>query len=170
MLIDDMSLELFGAIQDIWQENEQRLPDNMRDPQIVESLLLKDNKATQWYMIADTAALLVVGDINPELNASVLLLNHEFAEIGEILHEMREVITALDLKRLTASVPGPVKDVQRALEQVGFRREGHLRRSMVWNGRLVGTDIYGLYRDPARESRREVNHDARQEATKEVRA
>jgi len=117
MLIEDMTPDLHKAICEIWQENSSRLADEMRDLEVVDNLLFADGGATQWHVILDRPTLMVVGEIKPGLSASILLLNHQFAEIGEIFHELREVIDTLELKRLTASVPGPVKDVQRALER-----------------------------------------------------
>lgn len=166
MLIQDMTVDLTEALLAMWEENASRLPDALRPPAVMESFLFEDGGLTQLHIVDDSPTVVVVGDIQPGLNASVLLLGHENSDIGSLLREMRNIIDELELKRLTANVPAPVKDVQRTLVNVGFRKEGHLRRSIYYDGRLVGQDIYGMYRDPPREARRpkDVKHEEKQEA------
>ena len=154
MQITNMTEEIYSALHELWEKNAARLPDELRDPDLLDYFLFQDGGSTRLYTVGHKPAVVIVGEIKEGLSATVLLLNHEFAEVGEILHELRQIIDELALKRLTAQVPGPVKDVQRQLEKVGFRREGHLRRSTIWNGRLCGTDVYGFYKDPTYEGRR----------------
>lgn len=160
MQIPEMTEELYSALHDIWDSNAMRLPDEMRDPDLLDYFLFQDAGATKLYLVEPSPTLIMVGDIKEGLSATVILLNHEHAEVGQILREMRGIIDEFRLKRLTAQVPGPVKDVQKTLERVGFRREGHMRRSTVWNSRLVGIDIWGMYKDPAFESRRANGREA----------
>lgn len=145
--------DVYDELHEIWAKNAERLPDEMREPAILDYFLFDDGGATRFYVVDGQAALVMVGDIKEGLSATVMPLNHDYADVGSMLHELREIIDEFSLRRLTAQVPAPVKDLKKALEQIGFRREGHLRRSTFWNGRLVGMDIYGLYRDPPRDGR-----------------
>ena len=169
MQITNMTEEIYSALHELWEKNAARLPDELRDPDLLDYFLFQDGGSTRLYTVGQKPAVVIVGEIKEGLSATVLLLNHEFAEVGEILHELRQIIDELSLKRLTAQVPGPVKDVQRILEKIGFRREGHLRRSTIWNGRLCGTDVWGFYRDPTYEGRRRSNGTSDAEARKQLR-
>ena len=153
MQIPEITPEVMYALFEMWAANGPRMPDAMRPPEVLEDFLVNDGGATRFYQVEDQPSVVMVGSIQPGLNAQVMLLNHEFAELGALMRELRGIIDEFELRRLTAQVPGPVKDVQRQLEAIGFRKEGHLRRSTLWNDRLVGMDLWGLYRDPARDQR-----------------
>jgi len=155
MLLDQMTPEAYEALHAIWDDAAERLPDEMRDPDLLDFWLFKDQGATKIYVVDETATVVVAGDLRPGLSATVMILNPEVADPGAIRRELWEVMGEFELNRLTANVPGPVKDVQRILKTVGFRREGHLRRATFWNGRLCGVDIYGMYRDRRRDPAKE---------------
>ncbi len=161
MLIDEMTQELWSGLQAVWSANAERLPDHLRDPSWVDLLLFNDGGETQFRVVDGTSAVVIVSDVTPGLSATVMVLNHDQAEVGDLVRELRSVIEENDLRRLTAQVPAPVKDLQQALRAVGFRREGHMRRATRWSGRLVGLDLYGLYRDPPRERGRSGNGKAK---------
>ena len=153
MQLAEMNDGIYDALIDLWDQEYYRLPDVMRDPDVMHNFIW-GGAETKLYLVGEKPAVVVIGSIEPGLSASVMLVNFEAAEVGELLRELRLIIEEFDLKRLTATVPGPAKEIHRILEKIGFRREGHLRRSTFFNGRLCGTDIFGLYREPAYESRR----------------
>lgn len=153
MQLAEMNDGIYSALIDLWDQEYPRLPDVMRSPEVMHNFIW-GGEATKLYLVGEKPALVVIGSVEVGLSASVLLVNFEAAEVGELLKELRQIINEFDLKRLTATVPGPAKEVHRVLERIGFRREGHLRRSTFFNGRLCGTDVFGLYRDPAFESRK----------------
>ena len=153
MQLAEMNDEIYSALIDLWDREFSRLPDVMRDPSVMHNFIWGGD-ATKIYLVGEKPAVVVVGSVEPGLAATVLLVNFEAAEVGELLRELRQIIDEFDLKRLTATVPGPAKEIHRILERIGFRREGHLRRSVYFNGRLCGTDVFGFYKDPAFESRK----------------
>lgn len=149
--------EVYEALHGIWDQGAEFRSDSLRDPDILDYFLFQDGGATRFFLIGNTPSVALFSNIEEGLNALVTLLNPEEADAGQILSELTEVMGIWSLKRLTAHVPGPVKKVQSTLKEVGFRREGHLRRATYWNGRLCGIDIYGLYKDAPRrkQSRKE---------------
>lgn len=150
MHIEELSDATYEALHEVWDKNGPRMEDNLRDPNTLDYLLFQDGGATQFHVVDGTPAVVVFGSIKEGLSATVMILNHQLAEVGQILSELKGRMEEWNLKRLTANVPGPVKDVQKALKELGFRREGHLRRATFHNGRLCGVDVYGMYRDQPR--------------------
>lgn len=147
MEIPEITEDVYSALHDIWDRTADKRPDGMRSPDILDYFLFQDGGATRLFVVGGTPAIVIFGDIEEGLSARVVIVNPHEAEPSQILRELRDVMLEWDLKRLTAEVPGPVKDVQQTLKAVGFRREGHLRRATFWNGRLCGIDVYGIYKD-----------------------
>lgn len=145
--------EIYSPLHDIFEQAMGRMPDLMRNHDLLDQWLFHDGGATRLFLVEDTPSVLVLSNILEGLSADVMLLNPDEAEAMQIYRELLTVMEAWQLKRLTSQVPGPVKDVQRVLKEVGFRREGHLRRATYWNGRLCGIDVYGLYKDRPKANR-----------------
>src|SRR5574342_1164418 len=90
--------EIYSALHSIWEQNTGRMPDELRDPDILDWMIFSDEGRTRLYLVDDDPTLILVGDIKPELSATVVLLNHEHTEVGAVLHEMRSIIDELALK------------------------------------------------------------------------
>lgn len=150
MEIKEVGARELQMIQSIWKANAKLMPDDMRGEEVPYALLFEDAGATRWYAVLEGECVLVVGDLRPDLSASMLMLNHELSPPRAIFDEVRDVIDEFGLHRIQANVPSPAKSLKASLREIGFRQEGHLRRATYYDGRLTGIDIFAMYRDPSK--------------------
>ena len=183
MKIQELSLELYSQLKEAWAGNAERMQDADRDVAVLDYLLFQDGGDSQWYQVEGHRTWLFVRNVVPGLSASLWALNMDGpAALPSAKITLDEIMSEFQLQRLTVSIPSPLVKVAHAAQQLGFRHEGRLRSAMVYNGRVVDADIFGLIaEDPQtpretpkrrrrrRRSRRRKGH-ANQAQTSETKA
>ena len=145
MKIQELSLELYGQIKSAWAANSERMQDADRDGAVLDYLLFQDGGDSQWYQVEGHRTWLFVRNVVPGLSASLWALNMDGpAALPSAKITLDEIMSEFQLQRLTVSIPSPLVKVAHAAQQLGFRHEGRLRSAMVYNGRVVDADIFGL--------------------------
>lgn len=157
-IVEEVGVREWQMIRAIWEANNAYLPDEMRGDEIPYALLFGDDGLTKWYAVPEGEAVLVVGDLRPELSASMLVLNHTTSAPWAIHKEVLNIINEFALQRIQSNVTAPqrrdvpdapTKGLKDMLKYIGFRQEGHLRRAARYNGFIANVDILALYREPS---------------------
>src|SRR3990167_1858624 len=143
--IQELSLEMYSQIKEAWASNAERMQDADRDAGLVDYLLFEDGGDSQWYQVEGHRAWLFVRNVVPGLSASLWALNMDGpAALPGARAVLGEIMSEFGLQRLTVSIPSPLVKVAHAAQQLGFKHEGRLRSAMVYSGRVVDADIFGL--------------------------
>lgn len=153
MKLEGYTHELLLDLERAWSACMPNMVDRQRTTDYLAWLLSQTD--SQWYQIGDHRAWLYVMNIAPGVSADMHALNldgWDAVDVPAVRQEILEIMREYNLHRLNVVIPAPVGKLHKALNMLGFTKEGRMRGQLIFNGRHTDAVIYGLMRS-------EVEHD-----------
>ena len=132
-----MIRDFLAPLMDAWVLSWNRLPDKFRSiPALARTLTTRGNTfipyGRNWICLT----------MQGELAANVVVLgNGDAVQLRRLLKSEME---QRELQRLSALVPVGATDYYQLLRQVGFRKEGTVRQTTIYDGKITDAHLMGF--------------------------
>ena len=145
MKLTNMTLELAKNLMDQWIEEGDSRPDGQKDPDLLYHLLFEDGGKSQFYKT--TNLLWILHEFQPAWGGGLFQLGMLTKDYDpkEGKKELISILREYEFKRLSFICPSPITAFAPKLREIGFKYEGRLKYSCVYNGKLADSDLYGFY-------------------------
>lgn len=165
MKLTEMNLDLASHLMYWWVETSTTRYDALKDPDVLFNTMFNDGGKSNFYLIP--GLLFIVTDVIPGAVGTIYeagLLTDKYNK-AEAKQELISIVREYSLNRLSYMSPSPVTALSSALKNIGFKYEGRLKYSCIYNGLLADMDLYGFYSVMPEKARRRRGRrrDARKE-------
>lgn len=133
MLVKDYFLPLTTQ----WDEEHYKLPDYMRSMEFLGSLVARKDTV---FVKLDNAWLIFIGDGD---NISTVVLGEPEGKAARRI--FKRALNATKSTRLTAFVPTSAQDYYSTLKKIGFKTEGRMKDSIIYNREPSDAFVMGFY-------------------------
>jgi hypothetical protein len=137
----------------MYQAAFPRLADADRTPEAFR-LLCMDRNAQIFHGPGDT--VIVLTGVNIPQHTAMLHMFAEnpwvFRKRGEFWMVFHELMELFHLYKMNVFVPAPSRSVWKLYSVLGFKHEGTLRKSVMFNQDLVDIEMYGILREEVKEN------------------
>ena len=151
--LTQLTQELRQEIQEAWQASLSRMFDSERSLQSL-VIPLADEPNTQWYSLPN-GAFMILRNALIGGSANLQFISKGYETIPELESAREQIIEAMKQYRLKRiSVIYPTVLPWRDFKLLGFKHEGRIRRSVLFDGEWIDAEVLGALENEIGISRR----------------
>ena len=143
----ELSQGTLDMLSEAWQANALNMADDDRPLARLETLLY-NTPQTVWYQGPGRSWIYFTG-VLPNVGAYMHALNLDgwaAVDVPLVRKILLGAVQDYNIHRLTIALPEPAKAIQKAAQKLGFRLEGTMRESCIYNEKHVDVQILGQLR------------------------